>query len=171
MKREKFDLDYWAPLEPGEEERYAASSPLTPAAGGLVASQTGGDAGGCAASQIAGDVERVVKAVEEARVDIAPSYAEWRDLGFALASEFGMDGMDFYQRLSQFYPNYTQQETAKQYVACCNSRGSGITIRTLFGMAKKYGCPLTASPLTASPLTPAAGGCAVAGAAAPAEGG
>ena len=51
------------------------------------------------------DIEEVVSRIESSAIDIAPNYADWRDLGFALADALGENGRDYYQRLSRFYPN------------------------------------------------------------------
>jgi hypothetical protein len=83
------------------------------------------------------DIEDVVSRIESSAIDIAPNYADWRDLGFALADALGENGRDYYQRLSRFYPNYSASETDKQFSSCLKAHGHGITIKTLFYLAKK----------------------------------
>ena len=85
------------------------------------------------------DIENVVSRIEASAIDIAPNYADWRDLGFALADALGENGRDYYQRLSRFYPNYAAAETDKQFSACLKAHGHGITIKTLFHLAKQAG--------------------------------
>ena len=85
------------------------------------------------------DIENVVSRIEASAIDIAPTYADWRDLGFALADALGENGRGYYQRLSRFYPNYTAAETDKQFSACLKAHGHGITIKTLFHLAKRAG--------------------------------
>lgn len=85
------------------------------------------------------DIENVVSRIEASAIDIAPTYADWRDLGFALADAFGENGRGYYQRLSRFYPNYAAAETDKQFSACLKAHGHGITIKTLFHLAKQAG--------------------------------
>ncbi|MBP5725368.1 MAG: DUF3987 domain-containing protein [Bacteroidales bacterium] len=85
------------------------------------------------------DIENVVSRIEASAIDIAPTYADWRDLGFALADALGENGRGYYQRLSRFYPNYTADETDKQFSACLKAHGHGITIKTLFHLAKQAG--------------------------------
>lgn len=82
------------------------------------------------------DIETITQRIEHKQVDIAPTYAQWRDLGFALSSELGESGRTYYHRLSSFYPNYSQQETDDQYDRCLRSHGTGITIKTFYQMAK-----------------------------------
>ncbi len=85
------------------------------------------------------DIENVVSRIEASAIDIAPTYADWRDLGFALADALGENGRGYYQRLSRFYPNYAAAETDKQFSACLKAHGHGITIKTLFHLAKQAG--------------------------------
>ena len=85
------------------------------------------------------DVEQITQRIESSAIDIAPNYADWRDLGFALADSLGVNGRGYYHRLSRFYPNYSASETDKQYNACLKAHGHGITIKTLFYLAKQAG--------------------------------
>jgi hypothetical protein len=85
------------------------------------------------------DIDVITQRIEAASVDIAPSYADWRDLGFALADALGESGRNYYHRLSRFYPSYSQNETDKQYSACLASHGHGVTIKTLYHLAKSIG--------------------------------
>ena len=81
-------------------------------------------------SSLEEQIDALVSAVESASVDIAPSYDDWRDLGFALADTLGEGGRSYYHRLSRFYPSYDEAKTDKQFDACLKAHGSGITINT-----------------------------------------
>ena len=85
------------------------------------------------------DIETITQRIESTSLDIAPNYADWRDLGFALADALGEKGRNYYHRLSRFYPSYSQSETDKQYSACLASHGHGVTIKTLYHLAKSAG--------------------------------
>ena len=85
------------------------------------------------------EIEQLVCSVESASADIAPDYASWRDLGFALADALGEGGRSYFHRLSRFYSAYDEREADKQFTACLKSKGSGITINTLFHLAKQSG--------------------------------
>ena len=85
------------------------------------------------------DIDVITQRIETASIDIASSYADWRDLGFALADALGESGRNYYHRLSRFYPSYSQSETDKQYSACLASHGHGVTIKTLYHLAKSAG--------------------------------
>jgi len=96
------------------------------------------------------DLELIVNRIESASIDIAPNYADWRDLGFALADALGESGRNYYHRLSRFYPSYSQSETDKQYSACLASHGHGITIKTLYHLAKSVGIDIAIKTQTNS---------------------
>lgn len=98
------------------------------------------------------DIEDVVSRIEASAIDIAPSYSDWRDLGFALADALGENGRDYYQRLSRFYPNYSASETDKQFSSCLKAHGHGITIKTLFHLVKQAGINIVSSSLANSQL-------------------
>ncbi|MEZ7914031.1 DUF3987 domain-containing protein [Macellibacteroides fermentans] len=91
------------------------------------------------------DLEEITRRIESSALDIAPNYADWRDLGFALADALGESGRNYYHRLSRFYPSYSQSETDKQYSACLASHGHGVTIKTLYHLAKSAGVSVSIS--------------------------
>ncbi len=88
-------------------------------------------------------VDLLVAEIEQQKLDIAPSYNDWLNVGFALASEFGEGGRDYYHNISQFYPQYTHKECDEQYTKCLKAHGIGITIGTLFHLATQAGIVLT----------------------------
>lgn len=83
------------------------------------------------------DVERLTQAIESKRIDITADYGRWRNIGFALSSALGENGRDYFHRLSQFYPHYSEKETDSQYDKCIRAKGSGITLASLFQYAKE----------------------------------
>ena len=85
------------------------------------------------------DIETITKRIETTATDIAPNYADWRDVGFALADALGESGRNYYHRLSRFYPKYNQSETDKQFDKCLKSNGNGVSIKTLYHLAKSAG--------------------------------
>ena len=97
------------------------------------------------------DLEEITRRIESSALDIAPNYADWRDLGFALADALGESGRNYYHRLSRFYPSYSQSEIDKQYSACLASHGHGVTIKTLYHLAKSAGVSVSISQPSKSP--------------------
>jgi len=90
-------------------------------------------------SELEHEIEQLVCSVEASCKDIAPDYTSWRDLAFALADALGEGGRSYFHRLSRFYTGYDEREADKQFSACLRSHGSGITINTLFHLAKEAG--------------------------------
>jgi hypothetical protein len=91
------------------------------------------------------DIETITQRIEASTVDIAPNYADWRDLGFALADALGENGRTYFHRLSRFYPGYTPSETDRQFDNCLKAHGHGITVKTLFHLAKQAGISVSAA--------------------------
>ena len=75
------------------------------------------------------EIETITQRIEAFSVDIAPNYADWRDLGFALADALGESGRNYYHRLSRFYQSYSQSETDKQYSACLASTDTEFQLK------------------------------------------
>jgi hypothetical protein len=85
------------------------------------------------------EVEEIISRIEAKSIDIATAYSDWRDIGFAFASEFGEQGRDYFHRISRFYPDYSASECDKQYDKCLKANGSGVTLKTFFHKAKSAG--------------------------------
>jgi hypothetical protein len=133
MSKKTFDPAKWQPTEPSRQTTLPAQNlPI-------------GEVGG------ASDIETITQRIEAASIDIAPNYADWRDLGFALADALGESGRSYYHRLSRFYPSYSQSETDKQYSACLASHGHGVTIKTLYHLTKSAGVSVSIPQPTKSP--------------------
>lgn len=93
------------------------------------------------------DFAHVVRQIVEDRRDITDTYAQWRDLSFAIADGLGEAGRDIFQAISQFHPTYNERDTDIQYTRAINARGSGITKATFFHIARSYGYDIV-SPRT-----------------------
>ncbi|MGY5846621.1 DUF3987 domain-containing protein [Salegentibacter sp. HM20] len=89
-------------------------------------------------------IEDYIKAIETANTDLTPNYPTWRDLGFALAEEFGEAGRDYFHRISRFHPGYNSKECDEQYKKCLEAKGSGISIATFYHHFHKAGLKLPA---------------------------
>jgi hypothetical protein len=85
------------------------------------------------------DIESYIAAIEQARIDITDNYAIWRDLGFALAEEYGEIGRDYYHRISKAYVGYEPKECDEQFNKCLKAKGHGITIATFYHHAHQAG--------------------------------
>ena len=89
------------------------------------------------------DVEQVLMQIESQQLDLTSGYADWRNTGFAFADEFGESGRDLFHRVSRFYPEYKSTECDKQFDACIKAKGHGVTIKTIFYLAKQAGIEIS----------------------------
>ncbi|TDU40359.1 primase-like protein [Gelidibacter sediminis] len=85
------------------------------------------------------DIETYISAIEQSGIDITGNYATWRDLGFALAEEYGETGRDYFHRISKIYAGYDSKECDEQFNKCLNAKGHGITIATFYHYAHLAG--------------------------------
>lgn len=83
-------------------------------------------------------VEKIIDKVERDFIDMTSNYADWVNLGFAIASEFGYDGEDYFLRLSQYHPKFDPSEASKKYKNFVKENKS-ITIGTFFKICKDNG--------------------------------
>lgn len=98
------------------------------------------------------DLERVTCAIEATHTDLTANYESWLQIGFALAHELGEPGRSYFQRISRFYPKYSQAETDKKYDRCLKGNRQGVTIKTFFYLAKQAGVDISKEkPLPAAP--------------------
>jgi len=85
------------------------------------------------------DIEIYISAIEQSGIDITGNYATWRDLGFALAEEYGEIGRDYFHRISKNHVGYDSKECDEQFNKCLNAKGHGITIGTFYHYAHQAG--------------------------------
>ncbi len=94
------------------------------------------------------DIDYIIEQVRDRRVDITrSSYAIWLEIGFAIASEYGEMGRDYYHAISYYSEKYNADVCNKQYNHCIKSQGSGVQLSTLFYYAKQANLDLV-SPET-----------------------
>jgi hypothetical protein len=85
------------------------------------------------------DLEQITQRIESSQTDLTANYSDWLNIGFALADELGEAGRDYYHRISRFHPDYSASDCNTQYDNCLKANGHGITIKTLFHLAKSAG--------------------------------
>jgi len=108
------------------------------------------------------DIEKLVAQIESKRIDMTANYDDWVKIGFALVDAIGEEGRSYFYRLSRFYPGYNSKECDEQYDKCLKSKNSGITIATLFYLARDSGMDISKlatapkssnTPSTADPIS------------------
>lgn len=100
------------------------------------------DTSECRGDELMDEVTALVDEITMKGIDITVGYEAWRDIGFALADGLGEQGRQAFHELSRLNAEYDTGECDRQYTKCLNGHGTGITIRTLFHMAREAGIDL-----------------------------
>jgi len=88
---------------------------------------------------IKSDIENLIEKIGNRRLDITSNYDDWVKIGFAIESEFGESGRSYFHDISKFNSDYNSESCNEQYKKCLKNNNSGITIKTLFHIAKQHG--------------------------------
>lgn len=81
--------------------------------------------------------ENYLQQIEYTGTDITQGYENWRNIGFALADEFGEMGRDYFHRISKFGSSYDYKECDAQYNNCLKAKGTGVTMATIYYLAQQ----------------------------------
>lgn len=84
------------------------------------------------------DFGNLINEIQSKQINIAESYEDYRNIGFALASEFGEEGRRYFHVIARVSAKYQEFQADKQYTHCMKGR-QGITIATLYWMCKEAG--------------------------------
>ncbi|MFN8229489.1 MAG: BT4734/BF3469 family protein [Bacteroidia bacterium] len=84
-------------------------------------------------------INDLINELEYSKIDLTNEYSDWLKIGFALCNAFGEKGRKYFHRISKLSSKYNYEEANKQYESCLKSNGEGITIATLFHIAKERG--------------------------------
>ncbi len=84
-------------------------------------------------------VEAILQQIEATRTDITDGYDNWFAIGCALANEFGESGRDYFHRVGQFHPKYSNGDTDRQFSYCLRMKSNRFTLGTFFEIARRYG--------------------------------
>jgi predicted P-loop ATPase len=87
------------------------------------------------------DIDYIIQQIQARRIDITEDYQTWVNIGFAIYSHYGESGLNYFQQVSQFHPDYDPTKTEKKYKTLTNPQK--ISISTLFYHAKKAGIEIT----------------------------
>ncbi len=99
---------------------------------------------------IKNDIEKLIEKIKETQADITSNYEDWVKIGFAIESEFGESGRNYFHEISRFNPEYHFETCNEQYSKCLKNNSTGITIKTLFHFAKLQGIKISPEKQTMS---------------------
>jgi hypothetical protein len=86
-----------------------------------------------------GDISHIMDQIQSRGINLAESYHDWINLGFAIASKYGESGEQYFQIISQQSSKYNAEQCGKKYQQLCKSGRNGRTIATLFYLCKEAG--------------------------------
>lgn len=90
-------------------------------------------------------IEKIIQEIESRKIDIAPNYKDWRNIGFAFSDEFGESGRNYFHQVSMFHQEYDFKSCNEQYSNCLKALGNGISIKSFFYLAKHAGIDIVNS--------------------------
>ena len=89
------------------------------------------------------DFDAMIAAMDRKGINLCEDYSDWIQIAYALVSEFGEGGRDYFHTLSSHSSKYNSDDCNAQYTACLKnhseSKGKRSTIATLYYHAKKNG--------------------------------
>jgi len=85
------------------------------------------------------DFDMILKQITGRGINLCEDYKDWLKIGFALVSQFGVDGEAAYHEISRMSQKYTYEKTKKQYKYCLQAKKTGVTITSFYYMAKTAG--------------------------------
>ena len=83
------------------------------------------------------DFEHVLSQIQALRIDVTSDYQDWVKAGLAIKSKYGDFGLEYYQAISQFHPDYDPVKTERKYRSFDAPRS--VTISSFFYIAKRHG--------------------------------
>ena len=86
---------------------------------------------------------RLTEAVETAGADIAPTYAEYVQLAFAIATDCGEAGREFFHRLCQVSAKYQREHAERVFSNALTTRHGEVHLGTVFHLAETAGVNLS----------------------------
>jgi predicted P-loop ATPase len=87
------------------------------------------------------DIEFILSQIEDQKIDITAPYEDWIAIGMSIKSAHGdSPGLDYYQRVSQFHPEYDYDNTERKFRSFKpNQKGIGL----FMSIAKRNGLQIT----------------------------
>lgn len=84
-------------------------------------------------------LRRLTEAVEMAGADIAPTYLEYVQLSFAIATDCGEAGRDFFHRLCRISPKYQREHAERVFSNALTAQRGEVHLGTVFHLAEAMG--------------------------------
>lgn len=89
------------------------------------------------------DFDAMIAEMDRKGLNLCEDYSEWIQIAYALVSEFGEGGRDYFHTLSSHSSKYNSDDCNAQYTACLKNhsenKGKRSTIATIYYHAKQNG--------------------------------
>jgi hypothetical protein len=87
------------------------------------------------------DFKRIIDQVTNNHLNLCEEYQDWINIGFALAHQFGENGLQYFHLVSQYSDKYNQSKCERQYKSILRHKASykHITIATFYYYCKQAG--------------------------------
>jgi len=100
------------------------------------------------------DIDKLTATIELRQLDLTKNYDDWVRIAFALIDAIGEEGRSYFQRISQYYPGYDATLCDSQYDKCLHSGNTGVTIGTLYYLARDNGIDISKLQTAPKPSPP-----------------
>lgn len=94
---------------------------------------------------------RLTEAVEAAGADIAPTYLEYVQLSFAIATDCGEAGRDFFHRLCRVSPKYQREHAERVFSNALHTQRGEVHLGTAFHLAEATGVSICIEEMSKHP--------------------
>jgi hypothetical protein len=84
-------------------------------------------------------VEQCIAEIAAKEIDITKDYNEWLQIAFALSSEFGEEGLEYFIQVSQYYAGFEYEVAEDKYDSCLKNNRRNVGIASFFFLCKKHG--------------------------------
>lgn len=84
-------------------------------------------------------LRRLVEAVETAGADIAPTYIEYVQLAFAIATDCGEAGRDYFHRICRLSAKYQREHAERVFSNALTTKHGDVHLGTVFHLAETAG--------------------------------
>ena len=88
-------------------------------------------------------LRRLTEAVETAGADIAPTYLEYVQLSFAIATDCGEAGREFFHRLCRVSPKYQREHAERVFSNALHTQRGEVHLGTAFHLAEATGVAIS----------------------------
>ncbi|WP_303015181.1 PriCT-2 domain-containing protein, partial [uncultured Bacteroides sp.] len=96
-------------------------------------------------------LRRLTEAVETAGADIAPTYLEYIQLSFAIATDCGESGRDFFHRLCRVSPKYQREHAERVFSNALHTQRGEVHLGTAFHLAEAMGVSICIKEMSQRP--------------------